>query len=315
MAAPNRRNNNKGLPVSAGPLPDLHMAHELTSNDSPRMADWTLLRPTLHWAYEGRPIRRQGTFKTPCLKAWLVEHGALSCTAAGRRIDVRAGTWVFLSPGVLDQAFSDDAAIVSLDFDVTWPDGSSLFRFAPPLVATSQQATALDEASRQLVALAATLPADPERDPWHLSLRRCDATTYFQLAGAFRLWLSHYASIVRSLGGSQTTYLETRDDLAHAVRSLDRWPCDRPLQLDDVAAGSGLTPSRLRRLFRVRFGHSPREHVERRREELARRVLETPGVQVKQVGYAVGFSEPQHFSRWFRRRTGELPSDFRRTQS
>lgn len=273
-----------------------------------RLSDWSLLRTELHWAYEGPPGRPRGRCTMSSLRAWFLDDGSLDCTMGGRRTSVAAGSWIFLPSGVIDQAFSGDARIISLDFDATWPDRVPLFSHDSPLVLQGERATSLVDVSRRLVQLADGLPKVPGGDPTHLQQRPCDATTYYELASTFRLWMSHYTQIVAGLGASQTSYLEMRDDLARAVRMLDRWPCDRPLQLEDVAAGAGMTQARLRVLFKGRFDHSPREHVERRREQLARRLLQNAGVQIKQVGYAVGFNDPAHFTRWFRRRTGQAPS-------
>ena len=46
----------------------------------------------------------------------------------------------------------------------------------------------------------------------------------------------------------------------------------------------------------------------------AKKILETTDVKITEVAYAVGFEDPAHFSRMFRRIGGLSPRDFRKTR-
>jgi AraC-like DNA-binding protein len=81
--------------------------------------------------------------------------------------------------------------------------------------------------------------------------------------------------------------------------------------LADLAAGLGLSPSRLIRIFTAVFGTTPhqlrtRARLDRARDQLAR------GAHVTDVCMDVGFSSLGSFSALFTRWTGTPPSRYRR---
>ncbi len=81
--------------------------------------------------------------------------------------------------------------------------------------------------------------------------------------------------------------------------------------LDDIAAGSGLSPGRLSRLFRLQLGISPIEYRDRRRLE---RFLELYGDgarrSVTAAAELAGFGSYAQFLRVFRSLTGGSPRDW-----
>ena len=62
-------------------------------------------------------------------------------------------------------------------------------------------------------------------------------------------------------------------------------------------------------------GRSYAQLVQESRFELARELLQTPGVKVIDVAYGVGYSDPSHFARAFRSLAGVTPREFRHTAS
>lgn len=87
---------------------------------------------------------------------------------------------------------------------------------------------------------------------------------------------------------------------------------DRPLTLDDIADRARLSVSRLSHLFRARFGSSVMGWRDELRIQQACRILTMTDAPIKQVAIGVGYGDPLHFSKAFRRRMGLSPSDFRR---
>ena len=95
--------------------------------------------------------------------------------------------------------------------------------------------------------------------------------------------------------------------VAEAVRIMcDR--LDRPPTVVEIANHVGLSPNYLSSLFHQQTGRTVRRFMEQVRIEEARRLLADPPQNVKAVAYGLGFNDPQHFSRVFRRVTGESPS-------
>jgi transcriptional regulator GlxA family with amidase domain len=83
------------------------------------------------------------------------------------------------------------------------------------------------------------------------------------------------------------------------------------LTIPAVAARVNLSPSRFRTLFRAQIGMGPAQYLQRLRLRRARLLLERTFLSVKEVMALVGYSDPSHFSRDFRRAHGVSPSDIR----
>ncbi|KXU33923.1 hypothetical protein AXK11_09130 [Cephaloticoccus primus] len=95
------------------------------------------------------------------------------------------------------------------------------------------------------------------------------------------------------------------------------------IDLEQLAAMSGLSKFHFHRLFKAAIGMSPRRYHAQLRLNEARRLLRErapaakPGDEQKSilaVALAVGYSNPSHFARLFRRETGLSPSEYRRSR-
>lgn len=98
--------------------------------------------------------------------------------------------------------------------------------------------------------------------------------------------------------------------LARAARMMDT-AIERPLTVADVAAGVGLSPRQLERLFRRHLGTSPAEFSLGRRLVHARELLRQTPMSVTDVGLACGFQSAAHFSTAYRRHFGRSPREER----
>lgn len=86
------------------------------------------------------------------------------------------------------------------------------------------------------------------------------------------------------------------DNLASATR------------VPDLAAAVQLSPSRFAHLFRDQTGVSPGRYLHRIRMHRARVLLDRTFLSVREVMHLVGFRDPSHFARDFRRFHGIPPS-------
>ncbi len=73
----------------------------------------------------------------------------------------------------------------------------------------------------------------------------------------------------------------------------------------------GISAAHLTRLCRQHLGITAKQVIEARLEVLARRELLYSDRSVAQVASALGFRDPSYFARFFRRRTGVSPAQFR----
>ena len=94
--------------------------------------------------------------------------------------------------------------------------------------------------------------------------------------------------------------------IARIEESLDTTP-----NVPALAAEAGLSTSRFAHLFRQETGVAPGRYLHRVRMERARVLLERTFLSVREVMVRVGFRDPSHFSRDFRRFHGIAPSAVR----
>jgi AraC-like DNA-binding protein len=80
---------------------------------------------------------------------------------------------------------------------------------------------------------------------------------------------------------------------------------------DRVAKACGMSRFQFSRLFHATFGITFKDYLLRFRVAEACRLLECEGASVTDVGCAVGFNDPSHFARVFRRYTGLVPSQYK----
>ena len=92
---------------------------------------------------------------------------------------------------------------------------------------------------------------------------------------------------------------------------LDRLDADfsRRIPLEELARQTGWHPHHLQKLFRFRYGMSPRHYQRQLRMETAARLLEE-GQSGTDVAHKLGYADQSHFIRSFRRYHGLTPGDF-----
>jgi transcriptional regulator GlxA family with amidase domain len=84
-----------------------------------------------------------------------------------------------------------------------------------------------------------------------------------------------------------------------------------PVSVAALARVVNLSESRFRALFAAQTGMAPGQYLQRLRLRRARMLLERTFLSVKEVMALVGYNDPSHFSRDFRREHGAAPSDMR----
>ncbi len=143
-----------------------------------------------------------------------------------------------------------------------------------------------------LAAIAAADPADPLID---------------QIVGLIMHALCRIPQVMADAMPDQGT------QLARFMPVLERLRADpgNPVPLRDAAALSHLSPAYFSRRFAAVFGCGYSDYVTAFRLHIASRWIATTNLQLSEIGYALGFSSPSHFSARFRERFGVTAREYR----
>ena len=85
---------------------------------------------------------------------------------------------------------------------------------------------------------------------------------------------------------------------------------ETPPAIKDLALYSGMSPSKLKRLFKQIFGDSIFSYYQGFRMKEAARLLKEERLSVSDVGYRLGFTNLSHFSRVFKEHIGVKPKQY-----
>ena len=81
--------------------------------------------------------------------------------------------------------------------------------------------------------------------------------------------------------------------------------------MNDYAKALGVTPTHLSRVCRSLTGSAASRLILERRLLEARRALAYTSMQIAEIAYMLGYSDPAYFARVFAQSAGESPSAFR----
>jgi AraC-like DNA-binding protein len=137
------------------------------------------------------------------------------------------------------------------------------------------------------------------------------ALTYH--AGLLSVWLTRTAEAHAGLPNpSPATRLDTAAHrLAEAFTALVERDFRRPAGVQHYASRLGVTPTHLSRVCRKVAGRPALDILTDRRHFEARRLLRDTNVQISEIARQCGFASAAYFTRAFRSRTGQSPSEFR----
>lgn len=103
---------------------------------------------------------------------------------------------------------------------------------------------------------------------------------------------------------------QVRTLAAHVETNLDK-----PIRSAELATVVRLNPAYFCRVFRETFGEPPLQYIRRRRIERAQTLMLSTDTSLSQIALDCGFSDQAHFSRLFRRITGDTPRAWRRARA
>lgn len=272
---------------------------------------WSSLRSELFWIYDG-PVMGEALHQPADHQhgywLWLIRKGRVIVEMSGERWEARAGQWLVSPHGRLMQDFSEDADILSVHFRCQWPTGENLFLESSALVFDSSDFPQLERSASRLEKLVYRHFPGVRLE----FLRQAtEYPVFLKVQQRFLQWLIDFYEAMTALdrtlyrGGQGDERLWRAAELLHAI-SLDS-----PFPAQELQRETSLGRAQLDRLFLKEFGATSRDYWENLRQQSAVRSLQSSTMSIKEIGYRLGFKQPSHFTKWFTRRIGATPQNYR----
>lgn len=118
----------------------------------------------------------------------------------------------------------------------------------------------------------------------------------------FRLLLTHHAGRLRQIAGMSTVSNQITNALDHLRTNFSE-----PLRVADIATSVGMSVSTFHEHFKRVTGLTPVQYQKQLRLREARHRLLTEDMDATEAGYSVGYTDPSHFNRDYKRMFGLPP--------
>lgn len=99
--------------------------------------------------------------------------------------------------------------------------------------------------------------------------------------------------------------------LEKVLTSIDQHLNDTTFGVTDLATSLAMSKSQVYRKLKALTGRTPSYYIRITRLKKGKELLETTQLNISEIAYEVGFTDPNYFSRTFQQEFGKSPSDFR----
>jgi len=224
----------------------------------------------------------------PCMELILIEKGACDVDMGGQRLHAEAGQLMVVPARMAHNQISD-GPIQTVYCGLVEPQAMTT---ATPYVVSLQDSTFIEQC---MLLMSSVYLAQREAAPAAMDL----------LLASMLEELNHQRSMNRN-----RQHLPER--LWEAIRHMQTH-LDQPITIESVAQAVRLSPSNVHLLFRTHLKTTPMRYLLEQRMRVARTVLQTPYLSVKEVAGICGYPDVNHFVRTFRKVHGTPPGRWRRT--
>lgn len=272
---------------------------------------WSSLRTELFWTYDGVVEERSQHVTSDHRRGywlWLIRSGSVRLQMGKNSWEAKAGQWLVSPHGSISQDYSPNPEILSVHFRCEWPTGDDLFSMKEALVFDSALFPRLERSASSLARMVRKHFPGVRLD---LLQQTTEYPVFLRMQQRFLQWLIDFYEAMISL--NQTLFRGEAGDqrLWRAAEFLETVPLDSVFPSAQLQRETSLGRAQLDRLFWKEFGVTTREYWEQLRQESAMLSVEATEMSIKEIGYRLGFKQPSHFTKWFHRRVGVTPQEYR----
>lgn len=127
----------------------------------------------------------------------------------------------------------------------------------------------------------------------------------------------HFEDIKNSMDAMETTAVKTQNAEKEKVvlfKKVEQYISDNlkeELELEKTAAKFNLSSYYFSRRFKEALGYNFSDYINMLRIKKAKELLIDDSMSIKEVGYSVGFSDPNYFSKLFKKYEGVTPTEYK----
>jgi AraC family transcriptional regulator len=229
-------------------------------------------------------------------------------------LTLRSGDWLLINAGERHKTINAsqwDYQFFNVHFDLDDMDIRSLLSMAPFHLVPASEAAGTCKLSRYIEELRVLMRPDPCEEEADAGIMLDDKLL---LQANVLLIIRELLALIRRQGvkgkGAGAVSLFTAET-AHAVEEKLSHSLSEEVSIAGIAKELNMSRSQCTKLFSKVYGLSPRQYVSRQKLMLAKEMLVTSHLQISEIAEQLGFQSASHFSRQFRRWTGQSPSQFK----
>lgn len=247
----------------------------------------------------------------PFFEVNLVLEGSQEMIVNGQRYVQNPGDLMLLIPGEEHESRAATTAGMTyycIHFDVDEPAFRELLcrRQGPLFDAAHELSIAIQPAMNNLIKLTV------EETGKNVQSRMLILSALFELFAVLSGTLSSSSANLKSARISPTAS-DIAAQLEHYTAHMKNRTNEDAGQdtIRKIAAEIGYSTSSVNRMFSRAFGMSPRQYLSTLMLKKSKLLLMDPELTIEDISIQMGYKNISHFSRQFKRWTGESPSDFR----
>lgn len=140
-----------------------------------------------------------------------------------------------------------------------------------------------------------------------ISLQDNSTSSYFQANGVL---FQVMAMLFDDIGFQESSW--GKNSVVDEIKYYLDINYSEKIKLQDVAKSFGIHPNYLTRIFREKYGVSPKQYLINLKLKKARRLLTTTGLSVSVIASSLGFDDQLAFSKIFKKEFSVSPSEYRK---
>lgn len=154
----------------------------------------------------------------------------------------------------------------------------------------------------------------PNNDFWVTCCNPNLSNDYLLQAKLSVILLTTCMQAIKLLKKTEFSWPVQQKKLLTQVENYIKDHCSEKITLKELASFSGYTANYLGTLFLGYTGQTIHQYILNMRLKLATEMLLSNNYQIKEIAFLTGFKDPLYFSRLFRNKFGQSPSEFKNTK-